>query len=193
MTAKMISLLFFLSFINAQIALPTFQGVHTPHTTSSGTPENPLQSSGIGTTSINIAWTWMMGYKFTPQVNGEITHLGGRFNGTKTVRLWSVSSSSSGSFLGSVSVDANNNWSYAELASSISVTAGTTYIVAVALNGSGGQYRSAWAGPHTYGNVTINACVLEPNYNSDSYPTWDYFTYTWAMYGMADVTFVPDE
>ena len=29
---KAISLLFFLSFINAQIALPTFQGVHKPHT-----------------------------------------------------------------------------------------------------------------------------------------------------------------
>ena len=35
---KIIPLLFFLSFINAQIALPTFQAVHKPHpTTSSGT------------------------------------------------------------------------------------------------------------------------------------------------------------
>ena len=32
MFRRIISLLFFLSFINAQIALPTFQGVHTPHT-----------------------------------------------------------------------------------------------------------------------------------------------------------------
>ena len=32
---KAISLLFFLSFINAQIALPTFQAVHKPHSTSS--------------------------------------------------------------------------------------------------------------------------------------------------------------
>jgi len=32
---KAISLLFFLSFINAQIALPTFQAVHKPHNTSS--------------------------------------------------------------------------------------------------------------------------------------------------------------
>ena len=30
----MISLLFILSFINAQIALPTFQAVHKPHTTT---------------------------------------------------------------------------------------------------------------------------------------------------------------
>ena len=32
MIMKAISLLFFLSFINAQIALPTFQAVHKPHT-----------------------------------------------------------------------------------------------------------------------------------------------------------------
>ena len=32
---KAISLLFFLSFINAQIALPTFQAVHKPQNTSS--------------------------------------------------------------------------------------------------------------------------------------------------------------
>ena len=32
---KAISLLFFLSFINAQIALPTFQGVHKPQTETS--------------------------------------------------------------------------------------------------------------------------------------------------------------
>jgi hypothetical protein len=33
---KITLLLFFLSFINAQIALPTFQAVHTPHSTTSG-------------------------------------------------------------------------------------------------------------------------------------------------------------
>ena len=38
MFRRIIPLLFFLSFINAQIALPTFQAVHKPHTTtSSGT------------------------------------------------------------------------------------------------------------------------------------------------------------
>ena len=35
MIMKVISLLFFLSFINAQIALPTFQGVHTSHAAAS--------------------------------------------------------------------------------------------------------------------------------------------------------------
>ena len=34
---KIIPLLFFLSFINAQIALPTFQAVHKPHTSCNST------------------------------------------------------------------------------------------------------------------------------------------------------------
>ena len=38
MFKRIIPLLFSLSFINAQIALPTFQGVHTPHSTSSSLP-----------------------------------------------------------------------------------------------------------------------------------------------------------
>ena len=34
-STRVLLLLFFLSGINAQIALPTFQGVHKPHNTSS--------------------------------------------------------------------------------------------------------------------------------------------------------------
>ena len=37
MVSRIISLLLFLSFINAQIALPTFQGVHIPHSSCSST------------------------------------------------------------------------------------------------------------------------------------------------------------
>ena len=85
-----IILLFFSSFINAQIALPTFQGVHKPNAiaSASGTPENPLGSNMTPNyTNIN-SWNYMMGYGFTPQVNGTITQLGGYYNGAKTVRLW---------------------------------------------------------------------------------------------------------
>jgi len=38
MSKRFMPLLIFLSFINAQVALPTFQGVHTPHSTSSSLP-----------------------------------------------------------------------------------------------------------------------------------------------------------
>ena len=37
MSIRMIPLLFFLSFINAQIALPTFQGVHIQHSSCAST------------------------------------------------------------------------------------------------------------------------------------------------------------
>ena len=150
-------LLSFFCIINAQIALPTFQGVHTPHTTTSGTPENPLGSNMTPSHQNINSWNYMMGYGFTPQVNGIITQLGGYFNGTKTVRLWQRSN---GNFLGSVSVSSSNNWSYEDLSSSVSVNAGTEYVVAVYING-GGAYKSSWNGPHTYGNVVVNTTFLE--------------------------------
>ena len=181
-------LLSFFCIINAQIALPTFQGVHTPHTTISGTPENPL-GSNISPNYTNQSWDYTIGYRFTPQVNGTITQLGGYFNGTRTVRLWQRSNQS---FLGSVSVTSNNDWSYTDLASSISVNSGTEYIVAVTMTGSGGAYNSTWNGPHTYGNILVSYTCWKKNHNSDSYPYWQNETYTNHMYGMADITFIPD-
>jgi len=95
MLRRIILLLFSLSFINAQIALPTFQAVHKPHTTSgdcNGTPETPLGSNLGSPFGTGYSWSYIMGYKFTPQVDGCITKLGGYFDGSKTARLWKVSS-----------------------------------------------------------------------------------------------------
>ena len=116
---------------NSQVALPTFQGAHRAERPA----ENPLQSSGLSTDYTDFNWNYLMGYRFTPQVNGKITQLGGYFNGTKTVYLWQRSN---GSFLGSASIsDPNNNWVYADI-TTVAVTAGTEYVVAVAVNNSGG-------------------------------------------------------
>ena len=134
MVNRILPLLLFLSGINAQIALPTFQAVHKTHSTTSGTPENPLQSSGLSITQYPTYWNYMMGYIFTPNVNGTITHIGGHFDGTKTTRLWQYSN---GNLLASVSVpDPNYSWTYADI-TDVSVTAGTKYVVATAMNGSG--------------------------------------------------------
>ena len=95
MLIRIIPLLFFFYVINAQIALPTFQGVHKPQNTSgncNGTPETPWGSNSGSATSTGYGWSYIMGYKFTPQVDGCITKLGGYFDGSKTVRLWKVSS-----------------------------------------------------------------------------------------------------
>jgi hypothetical protein len=197
MLRRLTLLLFFLSFINAQMALPTFQGVHKPHTTTSGTPENPAQSSGLSTDLTGYGWHYLMGYRFTPQVGGTITQLGGLFDGTKNVYLWEWSS---GNYLGSVSVsDPNNNWAYSDLSSAVSVTASTEYVVAVAVNGSGGA-RWRWVPnlPNTYGNVTINSSVYKSGtFNSTTMPSsWNIGSssaYTSYMWGLADITFVPNE
>ena len=196
---KAIPLLFSLSFINAQIALPTFQAVHTPQTlSSSGTPENPAQSSGLSPDQINYGWNYLMGHRFTPQVDGTITQLGGLFNGTKNVYLWEWSS---GNYLGSVSVsDPDNSWTYSDLSSAVSVTANTEYAVCVWVAGSGGarvrfQFDRL---PNTYGNITINSALLKSGWTeSTTIPsTWStggLSAYTAYMWGLADITFVPDE
>ena len=194
MASRIIPLLLFLSFISAQIALPTFQAMHKPQNTSgdcNGTPENPLGSSGLTPSHTNVTWNWMMGYTFTPQVDGCITKLGGYFSGTKTVRLWKYSD---GTFLGSVSHTGNNSWTYTNLSSSVSVTAGTKYVVAVALNGSGGAYRqdNTHAIGNTYGSIVIECNVLHRNYDSDTMPNWQQPCRTDYWFCIPDITFEPD-
>ena len=197
MLRRIIPLLFFLSFINAQIALPTFQAVHKPHSTTStlsGTPENPLQSSGLSIRQRPSNYNYMMGYIFTPNVNGTITHIGGYFDGTKTTRLWQYSN---GNLLASVSVsDPNYSWTYADI-TDVSVTAGTKYVVATAMNGSGGARVSFSSDrlPNDYGNITINySCYRSGSYDSDTYPSyWTLENRTDYTWGMSDITFVPDE
>ena len=198
MIRMIIFLLFFLAGINAQIALPTFQAVHNPQSTTailSGTPENPLQSSGISPEHFPQYWSYMMGYIFTPNVNGTITHIGGYFDGTKTTRLWQYSN---GNLLASVSVpDPTYSWTYADI-TDVSVTAGTKYVVATAINGSGAaRIRFADGGsslPNTYGNITINyTCYRSGNYDSDTYPSWSYEVERNWNFGLSDITFVPDE
>jgi len=197
MLKKLILLLLFFYSINAQIALPTFQAVHNPQSTTatlSGTPENPLQSSGLSISEYPSHWSYMMGYIFTPNVNGTITHIGGYFDGTKTTRLWQYSN---GNLLASVSVpDPNYSWTYADI-TDVSVTAGTKYVVATAMNGSGGARVSFSSDrlPNDYGNITINySCYRSGSYDSDTYPSyWTLENRTDYTWGMSDITFVPDE
>ena len=196
MIRMIVLLLFFLAGINAQIALPTFQAVHNPQSTTailSGTPENPLQSSGLTIVHRPSSWSYMMGYIFTPNINGTITHIGGYFDGTKTTRLWQYSN---GNLLASVSVtDPNYSWAYSDIPD-VSVTAGTKYVVATAINGSGAARTENLTDsfPNTYGNITINySCYRSGNYDSDTYPSWTRETRTDYNWGLSDITFVPDE
>ena len=194
MLRRIILLLFSLSFINAQIALPTFQAVHKPHTTSgdcNGTPETPVGSNLGSATGTGYSWSYIMGYKFTPQVDGCITKLGGYFDGSKTVRLWKVSSEE---LIAKVTVpDPNYSWTYADI-TSVPVTAGEQYYIGVSMGGSGGCYKNLGTSnrlPNTYGNIIIDIMAYRNNYDSDTYPSSMYSTNAY-FYGMADITFVPD-
>ena len=170
---------------NSQVALPTFQGAHRAERPA----ETPWGSNAGSPTSTNHSWNYMMGYKFTPQANGTVTKLGGYFNGTKTLRLWRVSS---GELLASVSVsDPDNSWVYADI-TPVTVTSGVQYFVAVALAGSGGAYKSGRSYPTTYGNIRIDKCGYIQSHNSDTYPSSFTSQPTVTMYGMADITFVPN-
>ena len=170
---------------NSQVALPTFQGAHRAERPA----ETPWGSNAGSPTSTNHSWNYMMGYKFTPQANGTVTKLGGYFNGTKTLRLWRVSS---GELLGKVSVsDPDNSWAYADITPA-TVTSGVQYFVAVALAGSGGAYKSGRSYPTTYGNIRIDKCGYIQSHNSDTYPSSFTSQPTGTMYGMADITFIPN-
>jgi hypothetical protein len=60
MLIRIIPLLFFLSFINAQIALPTFQAVHKPHSAASSSNSNLEDIFGSATSFTYMAnnrWT----------------------------------------------------------------------------------------------------------------------------------------
>jgi len=128
-----------------------------------------------------------MGYHFTPQVNGQVTALGGYFNGTKTVKLFNKAT---GTLLASASVTGANVWAYTSI-TPITVMAGTTYTVAVYLAGSGGSYRYSLSPtfPRTFGDIRIEGSTYVSTATSQiSVPTNIIAT---TMYGQADIQFVP--
>ena len=98
--------------------------------------QTPWQMSGCTPSRTDLPWNMAMGYHFTPFVDGQVTALGGFFNGTKLVRLFETAT---GTVLASATVSAANTWSYTPI-NPVSVRPGTTYTVAVYLAGSGASY-----------------------------------------------------
>jgi M6 family metalloprotease-like protein/uncharacterized repeat protein (TIGR01451 family) len=145
------------------------------------TGETPWKSNEHGTLYTNQSWDYTMGYMFTPKVDGQITKLGGFFNGKKTVYLWHYSSKS---ILAQTEVTSPNNWSYTAIIP-VNVKAGTNYFVGVYLAGSGGSYRYPTSFPKTYGNITINSSCYNYKFGLPI------STYCWTnrMYGQVDIEF----
>ena len=136
----------------------------------------------------NSTWNHAMGFHFTPLVSGKITHLGGYFDGTKTVKLFEKSS---GSLLASTLVEGSNSFSYAAIPETV-VQLGVEYTVAVYTEGSGASatdYKFRMF-PQDIEYIRINAGTYAyTGNNPDARPTNNYLH---RMYGQPDIKFVPD-
>ena len=145
--------------------------------------QTPLQTCESGTLTTNLGWDYDMGYKFTVNTNGQITKLGGFFNGTKTVRLFD----SSYNVLASASVTSANNWSYTAI-TPVNVYSGWVYYVIVSIGSSGGASWSPLSNayPVVCSNITIQCSALRmPSGTFDAGHSED----SSSMYGMADIEF----
>jgi len=155
----------------------------------SGQPQTPWASNAGTPTSINLTWFQVAGYHFKPLVNGEITKLGGYFNGTKTVKLFNKTT---GVLLATTTVSSSNSWSYSAI-TPVPVTAGASYTVAVYLNKSGMSREHLSAAnyfPNTYDDIEITASTaVQSSSDPDIRPTNNK---THDMWGQVDVEFVAD-
>ena len=123
-----------------------------------------------------------MGYKFTPQKDGQITKLCGYYSGTKRVRLFDASYG----VLASVNVLSNGeDWSCSDI-TPVNVSNGSIYYVVADIASSGGCYRSGAGLPKTCGDILINTSVYQPP--SGTFNLYHNETAA-TMYGMADVVF----
>jgi len=158
--------------------------------TCSSSSETPWGSNAGTPTGLNTGWNRAMGYHFTPNVDGQVTKLGGYFNGTKTVRLFNKTT---GVLLATTTVSSSNGWSYNSITPPVAVVTGTTYTVAAYINGSGASDKVLAPPdyfPQTYGNITIKGSThILTTSNPSARPTNNI---TARMYGQADITFVPD-
>ena len=148
--------------------------------------ETPWQSHAYGTLYTDKNWNNAMGYHFIPLVNGQVTALGGFFNGTKTVKLFNHST---GTLLASATVNAANTWGYTAI-TPVSLSANTKYTVAVYSAGSGASYRGSLSPilPQTYGSIKITGSTYASTFsNPTARPT---NTISNTMYGQADIKFV---
>ena len=145
-------------------------------------PVRPWQGFGKGSLRTDISWNYTAGYHFTPLQAGQITQLGGLFNGTKTVYLWNKTM---GVLLAQTQVTSKNAWSYSDIVP-VDVIPSYTYTVAVALDGSGGSHAYDIPSlPLTCGDIRIEGSTFA---YGNSRPV---STVSQQMYGQVDINFVP--
>jgi len=138
---------------------------------------------------LNFSGHWALGYHFTPQVNGKVTHLGGLFEGPKMVKLFDYDS---GQLLASTLVESRNRYEYRSI-NPIDVESGKRYTVAAYFHGAGFSAAPIAAGgfPRLVEHIRIDSsCYADISSDRDARPS---NTALGFMYGQPDIKFVADE
>jgi hypothetical protein len=148
-------------------------------------PATPLYEPTDGTLTTDLAGDFTAGYAFTPNKDLTVTHLGGFYNGTRTVYLYNRAT---GALLASVSNTAANAWAYSRLTPTITLTAGTSYTVAVYVGtGTSGAQRTGVAMPTARTDATIEGTCYRPS------PAAEPCAYSGLIgstdYGLADIKY----
>jgi len=147
-------------------------------------PATALYQPTDGSLSTDLAGDYTAGYAFTPNKDLTITHLGGFYNGTRTVYLYNRST---GAVLASVSNASANSWVYSRI-TPITLTAGTSYTVAVYLGaGTAGAQRTGIAMPTVRADATIEGTCYRLSATAE--PCAYSGLIGSANYGMADIKY----
>lgn len=147
--------------------------------------QQPWQENEHGRYSQGDGYDYALGYNFTPEVDGWVTELGARINGTKVVRLFDRDTAT---LLAQTTVTGDYDWQFSPIAP-VRLDAGRRYTVAVYLAGTGGTYRSHVTLPLTYGSIRIDSgAFAATSANPEAFPSsWSYQ----ALNGQADIRFLP--
>jgi hypothetical protein len=150
-----------------------------------GSAGAPMFQPADGALATDVPWTYTMGYAFTPNKTVVVTSLGGFFNGTKTVYLYSRTT---GAVLASATVTAANGWAYATIPP-LTLDKDLPYSIAVDLGGAGGAYRYSMAAmPRYLADATIEGSCYR--YGSAAEPCASSGLFSGTNYGMADFKYL---
>lgn len=158
----------------------------TPAPTPPPNPETtPVASITGGQLTHNWPRTSADGYHFTPLAPGEITALGGHFQGTSRVRLFDRKT---GAVLAEATVTSGNTWRFIDLPVPVRVESGRQYTVAAYLSG-GSSTRPDMRFPKIIGSIRIDSgtsvsTASDPNVR----PNNNVYSF---LSGLADVRFRP--
>ncbi|MCP3685499.1 MAG: hypothetical protein GY861_22840, partial [bacterium] len=134
-----------------------------------------------------LDWSRIMGYRFSPNSNGYITHLCGMFEGGRSVKLWNIERTE----LTSTVVFSHNNWVCTDI-TDYYINSGTDYYLGACLQGAGagGYAINGFAYPSSCcDDIYIKNGFIE-YFDTNCFLDSDFKEYTSDnIYGLADIVF----